>query len=261
MQSNSVCSIAHDQLSATRVAVAQVRRVLLHRDRNTSRATCRAVDSVLTTHAETTLATVYARPCPLEGQLPPLGFVQISTAFLDETVPLLQDRANASQCGVAAEEWHSNDDSDNMYCNDVQSIRQQASQSASRWHTRLRRRTTVSIGSSLESVQHLQCHGCLGSPATCCSGHGVCLQGICACQHGRSGLDCAHSAPHDAAHAEERPARHGLSIFVYPVPPELGLLQRSLTGSRDIFHLYASEDHFLERLLRDHGTRTLRPEE
>ena len=133
------------------------------------------------------------------------------------------------------------------------------------------------------------CLGCRWNPrgkkSACCSGSGTCVNGWCACHQGSRGVDCADralagpAASHTirqadrhaptsspalgqavpSAHAQprRRVPRHGVSIYVYQLPPELG----GFTYGRRINAIYRAEHFFLDLLLRDASTRTHSPDE
>ncbi len=110
-------------------------------------------------------------------------------------------------------------------------------------------------------------HGCFGSSAACrrgvrrecCSGRGRCVMGWCECDHGASGLDCAHGAPAapDAPGAPDAPRGggrgRGVAIYVYELPSELGLarLSRMWWEGAAPTDVFSAEWRFLDLLLRD----------
>lgn len=139
------------------------------------------------------------------------------------------------------------------------------------------------------------CFGCeSGDVSKCCSGRGECFVGVCICQPGAAGLDCAESSPrpHRAAHAlplRTDPRANSLRIYVYDLPPDLGLTSYVLrTWFTSLIHAHAvceltpasncwshgstihsdasrvadtTEWRFIDYLLKDAAVRTLDPEE
>lgn len=90
----------------------------------------------------------------------------------------------------------------------------------------------------------LAAHKCYNS----CSGHGECSLGLCTCDAGFGAADCAEGAPRE----ESKDA----FIYVYDIPPELGLSKlRENLGDP----LYAAEAFFLESLMSDPSLRTTDP--
>ena len=94
--------------------------------------------------------------------------------------------------------------------------------------------------------------------------------GVCACNDGRFGIDCAQTAPSTNIHLGSRVSGHAttqrtLAIYVYEtLPMDLGAQSFSLrTWLSDLvggFEVYSTEWRFLNYLLRDEVVRTLDPE-
>ena len=81
-----------------------------------------------------------------------------------------------------------------------------------------------------------------------CSGHGTCTRGLCACEDSFGAADCAEGQPHEET--------EDAFVYVYEMPPELGLSQlRQKFGDP----LYAAEAFFLEKLMSDGAVRTTDP--
>ena len=81
-----------------------------------------------------------------------------------------------------------------------------------------------------------------------CSGHGNCSTGLCECEDTFGAADCAEGATHKEA--------KGAFVYVYEMPPELGLSRlRQRLGDP----LYAAEAFFLEKLMSDGAVRTTDP--
>ena len=78
------------------------------------------------------------------------------------------------------------------------------------------------------------CFGCGAKPdSQCCSGRGQCVHGLCSCQRGASGVDCAHAEPpqqpmsddklslsssSSSSFSPSRRARTTVAIYVYDLP-------------------------------------------
>ena len=89
------------------------------------------------------------------------------------------------------------------------------------------------------------CFGCEGS-SVCCSGHGKCALGVCKCEPGYRGIDCATTDVSAAG-----PAPSSLAIYVYDLPPALALEPMALrTWRRGGRKIYSAEWRFLDMLLR-----------
>ena len=107
----------------------------------------------------------------------------------------------------------------------------------------------------------LGCFGCSTSdPSSCCSGRGECVFGVCACQDGSFGVDCAGSSSSSGATTSAN-ARRTLAIYVYEtLPLDLGAFSFSLrtwiSNLRGGFEVYSTEWRFLNYLLRDELVRT-----
>jgi len=109
------------------------------------------------------------------------------------------------------------------------------------------------------------CFGC-DEGGNCCSRRGRCELGVCVCHPGSCGLDCAQPCPGSIeTSAPARPPRQGVSIYVYDLPVDLGLVQFShRVWSRNLRNgemIYAAEWRFLELLLGDGATRVTRPQD
>ena len=228
----------------------------------------------------------------------------ISTAFLDEAVTMRAGQRlpwrHPMGSGLCDGIDHVRAPPENLpghyrsrSCNDAPSLQMQCSLNAMRWHTQLGQ-ASLSIERALHTTL---CYGCSSrEPRRCCNaaaGGGLCLLGVCACYEGWAGLDCgqpvAHVAPYtlpsssssavalaspsassaaapaSSSSAAAALARSGLAIYVYDVPPALGLLQRARSKPRARqHHLYSTEEAFLSRLLEDTvgggAARTLDPE-
>ena len=109
------------------------------------------------------------------------------------------------------------------------------------------------------------CFGC-DEGGSCCSRRGRCELGVCACDPGACGLDCAQ--PCDGViekPAPTQPSRRGVAIYVYDLPVDLGLVQFShrvwARNLRNGEMIYAAEWRFLELLLGDGATRVTQPED
>ena len=158
-------------------------------------------------------------------------------------------------------------------CVDASTLQMQYAWRAARWYQRLR-----SAGES--TLLATSCFGCTHmEPASCCNRRGFCVQGVCACHTGWSGLDCAH--PHDArvprllgggggddggggggGLSSSTGSRGGLiggegdavgvRIYVYPMGIEMGQLARGARGtSARRRHPFGTDELFLTRLLED----------
>ena len=123
----------------------------------------------------------------------------------------------------------------------------------------------------IRSMRMKPCFGCeSGDIGSCCSRRGECLAGVCICQPGASGLDCAESSPRPPP--QPRPAAHpgdarqrSLQVFVYDLPADLGLTSYVLrTWYSPLIHahaVYTTEWRFIDYLLNDVAVRTHDPEE
>jgi hypothetical protein len=110
----------------------------------------------------------------------------------------------------------------------------------------------------------LGCFGCSSDDtSSCCSGHGECVFGVCACRDGSFGIDCAHAGQRPVVVSQPPLApRHSLKIYVYEtLPLDVGALSFSLrtwiSNLRGGFEVYSTEWRFLNYLLRDSAVRTL----
>ena len=154
-----------------------------------------------------------------------------------------------------------------------------------------RRGRPMRARTSQQSFFHewMGCFGCEdpSDPQSCCSRRGDCVFGICACNDGTFGVDCASShalgtRPIDANSIQPtrlpstpgaaaihstvpRSAGRSLRIYVYEtLPLDLGAFSFSLrtwiSNLRGGFEVYSTEWRFLNYLLRDWAVRTLDPE-
>ena len=106
--------------------------------------------------------------------------------------------------------------------------------------------------SNLDSLQMKQCFNNCSAGNGACGADGTDDVGLCTCNAGFGGLDCAHDA-NGKQHPNEAPEAY---IFVYDMPPELGLrnMRKTLGDS-----LYWAEAVFLQNLLSDWSVRTTDP--
>ena len=102
--------------------------------------------------------------------------------------------------------------------------------------------------------------GCFGG----CRGRGTCVVGVCVCERGASGLDCAEGPPPPPPLPPPPPPRRTLAVYVYDLPADLGLTSFALrvwsTWFSEAHSVYSTEWRFLEYLLAD-SVRTLDPEQ
>ena len=89
------------------------------------------------------------------------------------------------------------------------------------------------------------------------------MHGLCACSAGFSGIDCAHHEPPRRRSATTRRRPHGLAVYVYDLPSDLGLAAFAFNAYRNAGGetIYLAEWHFLEALLGDGSVRVSDPEQ
>ena len=126
-------------------------------------------------------------------------------------------------------------------------------------------------GKSQQSFYHewLGCFGCTipGDPASCCSGRGKCVFGVCACDDGAFGVDCAGGKGQTIRSTRfVKRKRATLAIYVYEtLPLDLGAFSFSLrtwiSNLRGGFEVYSTEWRLLNYLLQDTLVRTLDADE
>ena len=122
-------------------------------------------------------------------------------------------------------------------------------------------------GATKMPTSYRGCFGC-GAHSPCCRGRGACVHGLCACQKGASGIDCAHSEPpaapavDSASGGTKRRRKAGVAIYVYDLPVDLGLTAFAFNAYRNGGGetIYLAEWHFVEALLGDNAHRTTDPE-
>lgn len=110
--------------------------------------------------------------------------------------------------------------------------------------------------SAIDTLQLQQCFN------NCSAGNGVCGAegtddaGLCSCNDGFGGLDCAHESHKDGSAKQHHDEAPGAYIYVYGMPPDLGLraMRKGLGDS-----LYWGEVAFLQKLLSDWSVRTTDP--
>ena len=96
---------------------------------------------------------------------------------------------------------------------------------------------------------------CLG-----CSSRGQCSRGVCVCEDGARGIDCAEGS--NAAAGLSGRATLGIRIYVYDIPEELATRPYSLKYCRNgQSSIYGAEERFLPMLLKDEAVRTVNPAE